>query len=220
VLAAAALPRAVKQGSARADALNKYIAGKQLTVNSPAGAVLSFSNSAATNVSSLADGFRPFFVPARSETVEYFTLTSSYSYSLHEQVSDANTGDVAYIAAGSGYFFSYAQNTYIDSFNVDTLAQNGTASRDVTLTGILGPGLYIIATLGESDSLVPGVAGDSGTGFGSATQTLTLTAVPTPEPGSLTLLGIGGALSMTWLRRRKLAPFFVGLCSKRAEPRN
>jgi hypothetical protein len=195
------LPLSVSYSDANIAGSASMVASKTLNVHNPNSAVLDFTTSSATNVSSLMNGWRPEFDPADAETVEFFTLTSSYSFRFHEQASAFNAGGAFGGAGGSGYFFSYAANAYVDLWGIGTLAQYGAVSRDVTLTGVLGPGTYVIATLSQTATGTDFVAGDSGNALGFAEQTLTLTS---PEPASLTLLALGGAgvFGYAWRRRK------------------
>jgi hypothetical protein len=175
-------------------------ANKTLNVHNPNSAVLDFTTRVTTNVSTLTSGWRPEFDPGDSETVEYFTLTSPYSFRLHEQASAFNAGGAFGTAGGAGYLFSYAANAYVDTWAAGVTAQGQTASRDVTLTGVLGPGKYEFVTLSETATNSGFLAGDSGNALAFAEQTLSLTS---PEPASLTLLALGGAavVGYGWRRR-------------------
>jgi hypothetical protein len=162
---------------------------KNLAINNPAGGVLTFAASDNAQESTLTPGWVSQ-VLARSTDAEYFTLTSAYRFTLHEQgVASLPTGSLGYASAGG--YLSSGSTTYANW--AITQFDAGTLTRDVFVTGVLNPGTYIIGTGGVAYGDTPGTL-TTGYSQQSVQQTLTLTAVP--EPASLTLLGVGSVLGL------------------------
>jgi hypothetical protein len=171
--------------------------GKTFQINNPAGGTLQFTGNVASQETTLTNGWLSQVDPARSEVTVVFRLTGDYAFQLHEQaVASLPTGSLG-VATGGGYFVFGGKT--IDSW--ETIQSDaGTATRDVTLSGILTAGVGTINTGVDTGGFTEGVAGSTFNQSASATQTLTLQSIP--EPASLTLLGLGVA-GLAVLRRKK-----------------
>jgi hypothetical protein len=154
------------------------------------------STSANLSASTLTSGwFNKSFLA--SNDFQSFTLTAPAFYTLHEQATVSTNSELSIVAGSiqgpSGVVTSWSLSA-VGSVPMTT---------DTTVTGLLGPGNYLLSFGSEVGSYA---------GFGqqfisnseaSGQQTLRLS--PTPEPSSFGLASLAAGIScgIIWLRRRK-----------------
>jgi hypothetical protein len=161
----------------------------------PDGAQVIQSGNSYAQAATIVSSWRSLTETVSSDFL-YFTLTTAYDFQLHEQATVS--GD--YTAGVEGYLTREGKTVFL--WAASTPGGAGVATRDVTLTGTLGAGLYFLAFDDVSIALSSGDPSYLSTDQTSGSQTFTLT--PVPEPSTFILLGTGivGIVGQTWRRRR------------------